>query len=193
MAVFPVVLDSCVLYPMHLRDILLRLADIGLYRVHWSQEILDGATRNIVANPKTGMDERKAARFQKCVSRAFPDAMVDVPANLVEIMPNHPGDRHVMAVAVKAHAQVIVTNNLKHFLPQDLDPWEVEAQSPDTFLTHLYDLEPDRVADEVDQLTQDLKNPPFTVDELLKRWATSLPVFVSKLERHFRAARGEGE
>jgi hypothetical protein len=38
---FPVVLDSCVLYPMYLRDTLLRAAEAGLYRVHWSQEILD--------------------------------------------------------------------------------------------------------------------------------------------------------
>jgi hypothetical protein len=43
---FPVVLDSCVLYPMYLRDTLLRAAEAGLYRVHWSQEILDGALRN---------------------------------------------------------------------------------------------------------------------------------------------------
>jgi hypothetical protein len=42
MAVFPVVLDSCVLYPMYLRDLLLRAAEAELYRAHWSQEILDG-------------------------------------------------------------------------------------------------------------------------------------------------------
>lgn len=35
-AVFPVVLDSCVLYPCELRDVLLEAAHHGLYRVHWS-------------------------------------------------------------------------------------------------------------------------------------------------------------
>jgi hypothetical protein len=35
---FLVVLDSCVLYPMYLRDNLLRAAEAGLYRLHWSRE-----------------------------------------------------------------------------------------------------------------------------------------------------------
>lgn len=49
MSVFPVILDSCVLFPMYLRDTLLSAAQAGLYRLHWSQEILDGAIRNLVA------------------------------------------------------------------------------------------------------------------------------------------------
>jgi len=178
---------------MHLRDTLLHLAEIELYRVHWSQKILDDATRNLVANSKNNMTEAKAARFQKAVSEAFPEAMVEVQPDLVEAMPNHPGDRHVMAVAVQAQAQVIVTNNLKHFLSQDLKPWGVEAQSPYIFLEHLYDLEPDIVANTVNLLAQGLKQPPLTVDELLDRLSKPAPGFVSKLTKHIRAANGKGE
>jgi len=178
---------------MHLRDILLCLAEIELYRVHWSQEILDGATRNIVANSKNNMTEAKAARFQKAVSEAFPEAMIEVHPRLVEAMPNHPGDRHVLAVAVQAQAQVIVTSNLKHFSPKDLEPFGVEAQSPDIFLKHLYDLEPDIVANAVNLLAQRLDKPPLTVNELLDRVSKHTPGFVSNLTKHFRAASGEGE
>ena len=32
---FAVVLDTCVLYPAHLRDSLLRLTESGLYRALW--------------------------------------------------------------------------------------------------------------------------------------------------------------
>jgi len=183
MAVFPVVLDSCVLYKASLRDSLLRLAAAGLYRVHWSQEILDGATRNLVKNKK--MDEVKAARLQDLISEKFPEALVEVPPDLVKVMPNHPGDRHVMAVAVKAHAQVIVTNNLKHFPPEELDPWGVEAQSPDTFLTHLFSLEPDLVVLEVQKQAQALKNPPMTVNVLLQRCLQDdAPQFVGLVREH---------
>ena len=48
MSSFYVVLDACVLYPFHLRDALLRTAEKGLYRVHWSATILDEAVRNLV-------------------------------------------------------------------------------------------------------------------------------------------------
>ncbi|MEH2395247.1 MAG: hypothetical protein V7K21_27550 [Nostoc sp.] len=60
-------------------------------------------------------------------------------------MTNHPGDRHVLAAAVTAKADIIVTSNLKHFQAKDLAGWEIEAQHPDTFLTHLYDLDPDSI------------------------------------------------
>lgn len=49
MAVLHVVLDSCVMFPMYLRDALLCTAEAGLYQPHWLQEILDGATRNLVS------------------------------------------------------------------------------------------------------------------------------------------------
>ena len=42
-----------------------------------------------------------------------------------------PGDRHVLAAAIKSGAQVIVTRNLKHFPASDLEPWDIEAKSPD--------------------------------------------------------------
>jgi hypothetical protein len=42
------VLDACVLYPVGLRDTLLNVAEAGLYRVLWTEEILNETTRNIV-------------------------------------------------------------------------------------------------------------------------------------------------
>ena len=47
--VFPVLLDSCVLYPYELRDLLLEIAHEHLYRVHWSPQILDDTTRNLLS------------------------------------------------------------------------------------------------------------------------------------------------
>jgi hypothetical protein len=42
------VLDTCVLYPAHLRDTLLRLAEHGLYRAVWSPDILDEIRGNLI-------------------------------------------------------------------------------------------------------------------------------------------------
>jgi hypothetical protein len=52
MATFPVVIDACVLFNAPVRDTLLRAAEHGLYRVHWSQKILDETTKNIVERGK---------------------------------------------------------------------------------------------------------------------------------------------
>jgi predicted nucleic acid-binding protein len=110
MSSFSVVLDACVLYPAALRDTLLRAADAGLYRLHWSEEILDEVGRNLVKNSVA--DELAAQRLLDHMRQAFPDAAVAGHECLVESMPNHPGDRHVVAAAVKANAQLIVTANL---------------------------------------------------------------------------------
>jgi hypothetical protein len=43
-------------------------------------------------------------------------------------------DWHVLAAAIKAGAQVVVTRNLKDFPASDLQSWGVEAKSPDDFV-----------------------------------------------------------
>ena len=57
-----------------------------------------------------------------------------------------PDDRHVLAAAIRCHAQVIVTHNLRDFPASALAPFGLEAQPPDLFVGHLVDLAPGRVA-----------------------------------------------
>jgi hypothetical protein len=47
---FDVTLDTCVLLPITLADTLLRFAESGLFRPHWSKETLEELRRNLVAN-----------------------------------------------------------------------------------------------------------------------------------------------
>jgi len=167
MEVVSVILDSCVIFPMPLCDTLLRAAEAELYEVHFSQEILDGATRNLVK--KGRMTEVKAARFQEVIKNTFPEALIEVPASLVEVMTNHPGDRHVVAAAIVANAKVIVTDNLKHFPKEALEPYDIEAQHPDVFLTELFDNDPESMVEVIRQQVEDLKNPPHNVAEIIER------------------------
>jgi len=179
MKIIPVILDSCVIFPMPLCDTLLRAAEANFYCVHYSQEILDGATRNLV---KTGrMIDLKASRFQEMIKRYFPHAMVEVPRDLVDIMTNHPADRHVVAAAIVAKAKIIVTSNLKHFPVEALTPWSIEAQHPDVFLTYLYEIFPDSMVQLIQQQSQDLNNPPLSIAELLDRLNPQVPVFANKV------------
>ena len=136
-APFAVVLDANVLYPFVLRDTLLRAAQRRFYAPHWSQQILEEATRNLVANKQMSM--ANAARLCSRLRSAFPESFVDNYEHLIEAMQNDPKDRHVAAVAVQCRAQLIVTSNLRDFKSL---PSGIEAQSPDDFLCDLYDLDP---------------------------------------------------
>lgn len=165
MANVAVVLDACVLYPMYLRDTLLSIAEAGLYLPYWSQKILDEATKNLVSKGiKTPEEARK---FEAIIKEAFPEAMVEVPPGLAEVMTNHPKDRHVLATAIVAKADIIVTDNLPDFKAEDLNPWNVKAQSPDEFLTDLFDDEPDLIVQVVRQQSNKYKKRKLTFAELL--------------------------
>ena len=134
-----VVLDANVLFPFTVRDTLLRAAALGFYQVHWSEEILDEATRNLLSNAK--MNPTQAERLRAKMREAFPEALVYGYHHRVSSMPNDPKDHHVAAAAVEAGAELIVTLNLRDF--KEL-PAGVTAVGPDEFLLDLLERDPRR-------------------------------------------------
>ena len=53
-----------------------------------------------------------------------------------------PDDRHVLAAAIRAGAQAIVTFNVKDFPASTLSKYSMEALHPDDFLLDVIDLAP---------------------------------------------------
>jgi hypothetical protein len=82
-----------------------------------------------------------------------------------------PGDRHVLAAAIRCGADVIVTANLKHFPDEALKAFGMEAQHPDDFLTYQLDLAPNVVCAAAKRHRESLKKPPKTVEEYLEALA----------------------
>src|SRR5688572_11050975 len=109
---FKVVLDACVLFPSRVRETLTYAAQRKLYQLYWSSRILDEAIGALLRqrNPPTSVTAVRAN-----LEEAFPEAMVTDYEFLIDSMPNHPKDRHVVAVAIKAGAELIVTSNLRDF------------------------------------------------------------------------------
>lgn len=130
-----VVLDANVLYPQWLRDVMLTLAAMGYYDPVWSQQIIEEMRRNVLRNhpdidPQHFDDTTIAA-----LRRAFPDAWVEVSDELVAEMNNTPEDRHVLATAVAAGAQMVVTANTAHFRSgRFVDSGEIAVLDPTAFL-----------------------------------------------------------
>ncbi|PIE66027.1 MAG: PIN domain-containing protein, partial [Deltaproteobacteria bacterium] len=87
-APFVVVVDANALFPLTLRDTLLRAAAAGYYQLRWSEVILDEMERNLVSTDT--MSAEKAVRLREHMQRFFPDAMVTDFERLVDAMPNDP-------------------------------------------------------------------------------------------------------
>lgn len=135
---FTCVLDTCVIYPIDIRDILLWFAYFDLYRPKWSQTIFDELF-NVMLDK--GMPEEKAKKQIERINAAFPDAMVNNYEVIIETLTLHDKrDCHVLAAAIKSDANLIVTNNLKDFDNEYLSRFGLYAKNADDFITDTIDL-----------------------------------------------------
>lgn len=176
---FVVVYDANVLYPVELRDFLIRLAGTGLFQAKWTDRILDETFDAILGN-RPELEER-LRRTRRQMTEAVPDVLVDGYQPLVaSLQLPDPDDRHVLAAAIRSQAQVIVTFNLRDFPRDQLDPYDVEAQCPDEFALHVFELNPAAVVGVVRDQASDLLAPEVSFEELLARLErTGLPRLVA--------------
>jgi predicted nucleic acid-binding protein len=178
---FAVVLDTCVLYPAHLRDTLLRQAERGLYRALWSADILEELERNLV---EAGIGVDPVRRLVAEMRSAFPDAEVSGYRSLSDGLTCDPKDRHVLAAAVCTDAAAIVTFNIDDFPPASVDPFEIDVIDHDTFLLDQLDLTPPAVIDELQQQAVANRREPKTLSGLLDALARAgAPGFADEVRR----------
>jgi len=162
-----VLYDACVLYPAPVRDLLLRIAATGLVRARWTDAILDECFRSIQADrPELRADA--LARTRALMNRAVPDCLVTGYEHLVEglELPD-PDDRHVLAAAIRAHAQAVITFNLRDFPDHVLARYEMETKHPDEFVLEILDLAPGGVVQCVTAQAAALRHPPVALADLL--------------------------
>jgi predicted nucleic acid-binding protein len=175
---FSVVLDANVLYPAYLRDALLRLAYAGVYQVCWTDQILYEMARNLKKKVPESRHDR-VDRLAAKMNEAFPEARVTGYEGLIPSMTNHPKDRHVLAAAVAAGADLLVTRNVKDFPPGACEPHDIDVQPPDDFLCYQWELRsPEYLTMILEGWASSLSNPPYTLEALLEeRLAKSAPKF----------------
>ncbi len=158
---FKAVLDTNVIYPVIIRDLLLWFAHYDLYTPKWSQHIID--EWQSVMERKNVAKEEAEKRVQK-VNDAFKDALVQNYDGLVDSLqlPDEK-DRHVLAAAIKINADIIVTNNIKDFPADYLETFGLTAKTADDFLTDIIDLNQDEAIAAFKEMVLNKKNP--AVDE----------------------------
>jgi predicted nucleic acid-binding protein len=164
---FTAFLDASVLYPAPLRDLLLELAVADLYRAKWSDAVHEEWI-TAVLRTRQDLTRGRLERTRDLMNAHVRDALVTDFDQLIDILAlPDPGDRHVLAAAIKGRADLIVTNNLRDFPAERLGRWGIEAQHPDEFLTHQFHLSQPAFLQAVRTVRLRLENPPKSVDDYL--------------------------
>lgn len=176
-------LDANALYSQNLRSLFMHLALRGLFRPKWSRDVQSEVVEAILRN-RRDLDRSKLERCIRLMDENAEDALVEGYEHFIpSIELPDPNDRHVVAAAVMARAQVIVTNNLKDF-PQEYlwKKFGLRIELPDVFLVHLTDLYHADVLAAVKATRAPLKHPPISPEEFIASMERNeLPTFARLL------------
>ena len=166
-----VLLDTCVLYPTVMREVLLGVAATGAYRPMWSDRILEEWAR---AARKIGPDGEAQARGEIALVRAkWPDAVVTWKPSLEArlYLPDE-ADIHVLAAAISGSADAIITMNAKDFPRHTLAEEGLLRIDPDALLRDALEEDSAAVAQVVENVRREaerLSRADWTTRALLKK------------------------
>lgn len=161
-------LDANVLYPAPMRDLLLELAVTDLYRAKWTTDIHREWIENLLRN-EPHRDRVVLERTRDKMDQATRDCLVTgYQALIPSLNLPDPDDRHVLAAAIVGRCDVIVTQNLKDFPEYAVEPFGIEPQHPDEFLSNYLHLAQGVFCHCAQKIRRRLRNPPYTAEDYLK-------------------------
>ncbi|WP_101066106.1 RSP_2648 family PIN domain-containing protein [Roseovarius salinarum] len=138
------VLDTCVIYPTVLRQMLLGVAAQGAFTPLWSARIVGEWLRAAEKLGPQGAAQARAEAAQLALD--WPDAQVDWPLSLESrLWLPDAADLHVLAAAIAGSADLIITFNVRDFPRNILAEEGVSRADPDAFLLGLWQANPEMV------------------------------------------------
>lgn len=163
-----VVYDANVLYSAPLRDLLVELALTELFEARWTEEIHSEWMRNVLQN-RPDITLEQLTRTKNLMNVHVENCLVtDYEEIIPQLQLPDPGDRHVLAAAIRSQANFIVTFNLSDFPNEVLAFYRIEALHPDKFILRLLGLNSKAVCAAAENQRSRLRNPPKTPDEYLE-------------------------
>ncbi len=163
----PVVLyDANLLYPFHLRNLLVQLGVNRLVAPRWTDAIHDEWIGTLVAAGRAS--RARLERTRDIMKRILPEADVRGYEHRVSalVLPDD-HDRHVLAAALEAGARTILTFNTKDFPADTLAPFGMVARDPDAFLCELDAKDPEAMAEVVEAARLNLSRTAPTEEAFL--------------------------
>ncbi|MGH8907681.1 MAG: PIN domain-containing protein [Egibacteraceae bacterium] len=163
--------DTATLYPISLADLVLRLAEVGMFELIWSDHLLAEVERVLVAYK--GLPPNRARYFCDCIRNVFPDGRVP-PERYLPLVASRTGpdpDDHVhSAAAVAGGATVVLSPDKTGYPSRDTSP--ARRRDPDAYLTQLLRRHPHDVLGVIDDMGASLR-VPLSRGEVLKRLAAA--------------------
>lgn len=146
MTISVVLADANILYSRTLRDYFLYAADQGAIEIHWSQQILDEMSRNLRLN--LGLSETGTARLELLMNDYIEYALIDVELEdlaAVDRVLMDADDRHVLAAVLSADADILLTENTRHFPLEWMTQHGIELLTAGELLVRLAEQFPDKM------------------------------------------------
>ena len=177
-----VILDTCVLLPSRLSDVLFDLMLEGLYFSYWTGDVETEFLRNWPqVHPyalKSGA--RRLKSFQRATNNGHLITGYEDNAFMCRVPTRvHQNDRHLIAAALvmhngleeednpALHKVIIVSDNTKHLAVADTRKLGIEVIKAGVFLDRLFNAAPARASLAMAKSLRDLKKPPYTVAEMV--------------------------
>jgi predicted nucleic acid-binding protein len=164
---FTALFDANVFFGARLTSLVLFLAQTKMFRARWNEAINEEWVANL--HKKKNIPLEKLERRRVLMNAAVLDCRVTGYESLIEglELPD-PEDRHVLAAAIRAQADVIVTFNLTDFPSEKLDPLGITAVHPDAFITDLFGISSELFVGAVREDFLHYKSPALAFDEYLQ-------------------------
>ena len=175
-------LDANVLFSAAVRDVFLWLAFRDVCQARFSAPVHEEWMRAVLKQrPHT--DRASLEKTRDAMNKNIPGALVEGFEPLIESLElPDPDDRHVLAAAIHSGCDVLVTFNLTDFPGNSLPPG-LRCQTPDEFLCHLLEAQPQNVVASLRIQRLNLKKPPLEIADFLANLRNqNIPRFVAALE-----------
>jgi predicted nucleic acid-binding protein len=135
-----VFIDTNVLFPFSVMDLMLALTEDGIHDVMWTDDLLDEWERVIVRERRRSLDA--AAAITATIREFFADTCIPAESYrslVAEVDGPDPDDNAHMAAAVSGQVEMLVTWNERDFNCDFMKSDAVAVVNPDVYLCSLYD------------------------------------------------------
>lgn len=183
-------LDANILVDAQVRDIFLTISEARLIDLRWSEGVLDETRRVLI--DRRDIDPSRVDYLISTIKSAFPEATVTsrtirpVDATLPD-----KDDLHVLAAAVSAECEFLVTNNVRDFPADVIGRFGLSVINADNAIALLAQDFTIHVPAIIERLVAQLRRPPITVQAFLTRLAQRAPTAAQALSDALGGAPGQ--